>query len=213
MSKREEKVALLLERFGTSYSADVGLDLSTGEPQPLFQWLVVSVLFSARISADQAARAARALFDAGLTSAEKMGQASWEERTRILNQNGYARYDESTSRYLGEDAAMCLEAYGGDLRRLREEAGRDPAEERKRLKAFKGIGEVGADIFLREMQPVWDENHPFADKKALAAAEKIGLGEDARALAKLVSKKDLPRLLSALVKADLHDGLEEIGKA
>ena len=161
----------------------MGLDLSKNTPMPLFLWLVAANLFSARISADQALRAAKALKDAGLTTADHMAEATWKERVLILNRNGYARFDEKTSRFLQEVADHCLEAYGGDLRKLREKAGRDPARERELLKEFKGIGDVGADIFFREVQVAWDELYPFADKRALQAAETLGLGKDAEALA------------------------------
>jgi len=69
---------------------------------------------------------------------------------RVLNRAGYARYDESTSRMLGDTCALLLERYRGDLRKLREEAGHDPQRERALLKEFKGLGDVGVDIFSRE---------------------------------------------------------------
>jgi hypothetical protein len=94
-----------------------------------------------------------------------------------------------------------LADYRGDLRRLREEAGRDPKRERALIMAFKGIGEVGADIFFREMQTVWPEHFPFADKAALSAAKELGLPTDAEALAELVVKRDFPKLLCALMRA------------
>ncbi|MEF2072130.1 hypothetical protein [Consotaella aegiceratis] len=211
MSKRD-KAAELLERFGTPFSWDLGIDLAQNTPEPLFRWLNACVLFSARISADLALQAAKALGDAGLTGADKIAASSWEDRVRVLNRNGYARYDESTSRYLGEDAALCLERYDGDLRKLRDAADRDPDEERKLLKEFKGIGDVGVDIFFREAQVAWDELYPFADKRSLQAAAKLGLGEDAKTLAGLVNRDELPALLTALVKADLAKELDEISK-
>ena len=129
-------------------------------PTALFQWLCASLLFSARIRADAALRA---LFEAGLTTPETMASATWRSAP-ILNRSGYARYDESTSRMLGETSRMLLDRYQGDLRKLREAAGRDPQEERRLLEEFKGIGDVGADIFMREVQLVWDELYPFADR-------------------------------------------------
>jgi hypothetical protein len=111
---------------------------------------------------------------------------------------------------LGQTAELLLRDYGGDLRRLRERAGRNPAEERKLLKQFKGIGDVGADIFCREVQAVWDELFPFADKKALAAAQRLNLGDDADALAKLVSRRDFPRLLAALIRTGLSKNYESV---
>ncbi len=141
-----------------------------------------------------------------------MAAVSWAERTKVLNRSGYARYDESTSRYIADTTTLLLDRYDGDLRKLREAAERDPARERDLLKKFKGIGEVGADIFFREAQVAWDELYPFADKRALAAAEKLGLGGDPKALARLVSREDLPRLLTALVRVDLGKEMDEVLK-
>src|SRR5215211_8055511 len=99
---------------------------------------------------------------------------------------------------------LLLDRYKGDLRRLREEAGRQPSTERKLISEFKGIGDVGADIFFREVQREWSELFPFADKRALQAAERFGLATDAGSLAELTSRADLPRLINALVRADLE---------
>ena len=203
-------VARLLQRTERTFAAEMGLDLSRNTPMPLFLWLVAANLFSARIGSDQALRAANALKDAGLTTADHMAEATWKERVLILNRNGYARFDEKTSGFLQEVAEHCRDAYGGDLRNLREAAGRDPGEERRLLKAFKGIGDTGADIFFREVQVAWDEHYPFADKRALQAAGTLDLGDDADSLAGLVSKADFPRLLTALLRADLDGALEEM---
>ncbi|MCB8840065.1 hypothetical protein [Aurantimonas sp. VKM B-3413] len=206
----EAIVRTLLERTDKTFAGEMGLDLERNTPMPLFLWLVAANLFSARISADQALRAAKALKDAGLTTADHMAEATWKERVIILNRNGYARFDEKTSRFLQDMADHCLSDYGGDLRKLREAAGRDPAEERRLLKAFKGIGDTGADIFFREVQIAWEELYPFADARALEAAGKLGLGREAERLASLVDRKDYPRFLTALLRADLDGVLDEI---
>ena len=210
---KDDLVARLLERSdGASFADDLGVDLGRNEPMGLFLWLVAANLSSARISADQALRAARALKDAGLTTAQHMADATWKERVVILNRNGYARFDEKTSRFLQDMADHCLAEYDGDLRKLREAAGHDPAEERRLLKAFKGIGDVGVDIFFREVQIAWDELYPFADKRSLKAAETLGLGSDAETLAGLVPKQRFPAFLAALLKADLDKALDDIAK-
>lgn len=104
---------------------------------------------------------------------------------------------------------LCANRYDGDLRRLRDEAQRDPDRERTALKRCKGIGEVGVDIFFREAQVVWDELAPFADRRALRSAQRLGLGDDARALARLTDgEPELARLVAGLVRCDLagdHD--------
>ncbi len=209
---KDRIVEALLERHGRTYAAELGIDLDRGTPSPLFRWLCASILLSARIGSRIAMAAAKALAEQGWTTAEKMAAASWEDRTRTLNQAGYARYDESTSRMLGDTASMLLQRYGGDLRKLREEAGRAPERERTLLKECKGLGEVGADIFCREAQLAWDELYPFADRRALEAARHLGLEDDAAGLAKRVPKKEFPRLVAALVRTGLakdRDGVLE----
>lgn len=200
----------VIRRYPKSFAEELRIDLGKNTPASLYQHLILSLLASARISSGIALKAAKALFGEGWRTPQKMADVTWEERTRVLNHAGYAHYDESTSRYIANTTALLLDRHDGDLRKLREAAGRDPGEERKLLKQFKGIGEVGADIFLREVQTVWGEHYPFADKKALRAAEKLGLGSDAKALARLVGPEDLPRLLTGLVRVDLGREAEEI---
>jgi hypothetical protein len=209
---RDRIIEALLHRHKRTFAEELKIDLHKGTPSVLFQWLCASLLFSARISADLALRAARALNAQGWTTPRKMAGATWEERTKTLNQSGYARYDERTSRMLGDTAQLLLDEYGGDLRKLREAAEHDPAKERALLKRFKGIGDVGVDVFFREAQLVWDELFPFADRRALAAAKKLGLDDDAAKLAKRVAKRDFPRLVAALARVDVsgdHDAVLE----
>lgn len=203
----------LLDTYGTTYAEELGIDLTKDTPSVLFRWLCAAVMMSARISSDNAMRGAKALAEAGWTTADHMANSTWKERVKVLNEHGYARYDESTARMLGEDAEILLERYDGDLRKLRDKAGREPEEERKLLKEFKGIGDVGADIFMRETQTAWEELYPFADRKALSSAGKLGLPENAEGLAELVSKSDYTALVAALVRCDLAKGHEEIKSA
>jgi hypothetical protein len=200
----------LLERHGRTYAAELGIHLAKGTPLVLFRWLCASILLGARIGANQAMQAARALADQGWTTAQKMAGSTWEQRTRTLNWAGYARYDESTSRMLGDTAGMLLERYGGDLRRLRKAAGREPAREHELLKQCKGLGDVGVSIFCREVQLAWDELYPFADEHALEAAGRLGLESDAQALAKRVSKQEFPRLVAALIRTSLAKDFEGV---
>ena len=207
---KDRIVAALLERHGQTYAAELSINLERGTPSALFRWLCAAILLSARINAEAAIQAARALAEEGWTTAEKMAAATWEQRTRTLNRAGYARYDESTSRMLGNTAEMLLEKYQGDLRRLRDAAERDPGRERALLRECKGIGEVGADIFCREAQIAWDELFPFADRRALRAASRLGLDDDAKQLASRVARRDYPRLLAALVRTGLANEFDEL---
>src|SRR5438876_1727254 len=140
MAARSQRalVRALLERHGRTFAEELGIKLlRDGTPSALFRLLVASILFSTRIGHGIAVEAARALFREGWTTPQKLGGATWAQRVRVLNRSGYARYDESTSRMLGEDCELLLQRYRGDLRRLREEAGRNPKRERALLKEFK----------------------------------------------------------------------------
>jgi endonuclease III len=198
-----EVASELLRRYPRTYAEELGID-RLDRPSDLFRLLVLALLMSARIRASIAVDAAAALFRERWRTARAMADASWEARARTLNRAGYARYDERTSTMLGETSALLLDRYKGDLRRLREEAGQQPATERKLIKECKGIGDVGTDIFFREVQREWSELYPFADKRALQAAKRFGLAADARSLAELTSRGDFPRLINALVRADLE---------
>lgn len=206
-------VQAALDRYGQTFSHEVGAKPEKNTPAELFQSLVVALLCSARISGRIAVTSAKALFDAGWTTPRKMADATWKQRVDVLNHAGYARYDESTSRMLGETCELLLSEYDGDLRKLREAADRDPAKIRKRLKAFKGIGDAGCDIFFREVQTAWPELYPHADRRVLAAAKKLDLGDDAATLKRRVDMEEFPRLAAALIRIDLDDAYDAIREA
>jgi len=212
MSKPNEKkiIATLMKQHGRTFSSELEIKMENAPSSALFRWLCASLLFSARIGNEIATEAARALTKSGWTTAQKMATATWEERTRVLNHAGYARYDEKTSRMLADTSNLLLKCYNGDLRKLREAAERDPTRERKLLMECKGIGGVGADIFLREVQTAWTELQPFADAAALRSAGKLDLPTKAEELAKLVPKKDFPRLVAALVRCQLAKDPKEM---
>ena len=215
---RKEVVRALLERSGRTYAEQLRINVESNRPSELFRLLCASLLFGARISADIAVAATTALRKQGWTTAAKMADATWAQRAKTLNEAGYARYDERTSGMLGDTAALMLDRYRGDLRRLREDAERDPKRGRVLLKQFKGIGDVGVDIFFREVQVAWEELVPFADRRALKSAERLGLPADTKGLAKLVDRHDFARLIAALVRTELagdHDAVRRLaaGKA
>jgi hypothetical protein len=202
----------LLERYPRTYPEELGIP-RVDTPSGLFRVLVMALLMSARIRASIAADAARALSEHHWTTAARMTNASWEDRARTLNRAGYARYDERTSTVLGDTATLLLDRYRGDLRRLRDDAQRDPAQERRLLAEYKGIGDVGVDIFFRELQRAWPELYPFADQRILDTAHDLGLARDARRLTRLAPGHDFVRLCDALVRVRLDHTHDEIRDA
>jgi len=210
MLKTERLVDALLERHGRTFTQTLGIDVAENTPAPLFQTLCLALLFSARIRASIAVDAMRALLDAGWTTADHMARANWQSRVRVLNDAGYARFDEKTSTMLGDASNLLIERYGGDLRRLRNQADRKPAEERRLLKEIDGLGDVGVDIFFRDVQAAWPELWPFVDTKAMDGARRIGLPTGAAELSEFVDERDFPRLVTALVRMELAGDSDEV---
>ena len=210
MASSRDTAAALLERHGRTFADELGIDVAKGTPSPLYRLLCASMLMSARIGSPIAVEAARNLVKRGWRTPQKLADSSWEQRVNALNEAGYARYQERTATMLGDLSEHLLERWRGDLRRLREAAERDPKTERRLLKEFKGLGDVGVDIFFREVQVAWDELRPFADRRALDAAGRLWLSKDASKLAKLVGDEDYPRLVAALVRVELEDDYEAV---
>jgi hypothetical protein len=204
MSERRDRAraAELLEQHGRTFADEAGIRLRD-TPAPLYQLSVLSMLSSAPIRAHTAIATARELFAAGWRTPARMAKSTWQQRVDALGRGGYRRYDESTSTALGEGAQLILDSWSGDLRKLRAEAGGDPAAIRERLRRLPRIGPTGADIFCREAQGIWPELRPAFDKRALDGARADGLPAAPEKLAALVAPDDLPRLAAALVRATL----------
>jgi endonuclease III len=195
----ERTVAALLRRQGRTFADEAGIRLAD-KPGPLYQLLVLATLLSARIAGSVAVAAARELFAAGYRSPRAMLEASWQDRVDALGRGHYRRYDERTATMLGDGARLCQERWRSDLRRLHGEATGDVDGLRHRLTEFPGIGPTGADIFLREVQAVWPDIAPFADRKVVDGAKRVHLPTSADDLAALTGSEHLAPLMSALVR-------------
>jgi hypothetical protein len=203
----------LLERHGRTFASELGIDVAKGTPSPLYRTLCAAMLMSARIGSPIAVQATRNLAERGWRTPQKLADSTWEQRVSALHDAGYTRYQERTATMLGDLTEHLLERWNGDLRRLREAAEREPKAERRLLKEFKGLGDVGVDIFFREVQVAWEELRPFADRRALDAAGRLGLPKDARKLARLVGEEDYPRLVAALLRVELDDDYDAVRAA
>ncbi len=202
MGDQRDVARVLLTR--RTYAEEAGISLAD-RPAPLYQLLVLVTLLSTRIRASVGMAAARELFAAGYRTPQAMEAASWQQRVDALGRGHYRRYDERTATMLGTGARLCLDRWHGDLRRLHREAGGDRDTLRRLLIEFPGIGPTGADIFLREVQTVWPELRPYADRRTVAGAKRLGLPAATDRLAGLVDEVDFGRLASALVRVALGE--------
>ncbi|MCL4766749.1 MAG: hypothetical protein KJZ80_10985 [Hyphomicrobiaceae bacterium] len=208
---KRETVSRLFQVFGRTYAEELNIRVERNIPSEWFKLLVYVLLSSRRIGKSLSLRATREVLKEGWITPDRMARTTWEQRVEVLDRARYVRYDYSTATYLGDTTDLLLAKYKGDLRNLREAAEHQPARERQLLKEFKGIGDVGCDIFFREAQAVWGELYPFADRRALNAARQLRLGATARDLAKLVSRKDFVRLVGALARCDLENRYADLG--
>jgi hypothetical protein len=192
----------LLDAHGRTYADEAGIPLKD-TPQPLYRLLVLACLLSARIRADIAVAAARELTAAGMRDPRRMAEATWQQRVDALGRGGYRRYDERTATQLGDGAALATERYGGDLRRLRDQADGDTATIRGLLQEFPGVGPAGADIFLREAQAVWPGTAPYLDAKALQGARTLDLPTEPATLLRLADGAEPAVVAAALVRVAL----------
>jgi len=203
-------VAELLSRHGRTFAEDLAADVPADTAEAMFRLLVFATLASARIRSSAALEASNALFEQGWTSPRALVETTWEQRVQVLNQHGYARYDESTARILGESCHYLLDTYDGDVRGLRDAADHQPEREHALLMQIKGIGPVGADIFLREAQAGWDELVPYVDARTRQTARDLGLPGDPRRLLALVEREEFPVLVAALVRSRLEHDTDDV---
>ena len=203
MNRSPEDVATaVLDRYGRTYAQEAGIRLAD-QPAPLFQLLVLAQVLSARINAGIAMAAAQGIKAAGWTTAARMREAPRGQVIAVLGRAGYRRYDERTATQLRDMAALVLEKYGGDLRRLAAAAEGEVERAAKLVREVDGIGPTGAAVFLREVQAVWPWVRPLLDQRALDGARRVGLPHVADRLADLVSGNDLARFAAGLVRISL----------
>lgn len=203
MPDRDRLVRRLLEVAGTTYAAEARIRLGD-KPMPLFQLLVVCLLASKPIDAGIAMAAGHELFKAGLRTPKSVLASDRQTMIDAFGRAHYVRYDESSATRLTDMAERVRDEYGGDLRELADRSRHDVAAAKRLLKGFKGIGDTGADIYLREVQDVWTWVRPYFDERATAAAKRLGLPTQPAKLGALAPQRNA-RLAAALIRVSLDD--------
>lgn len=203
----DKRVRRLLDVAGTTYAAQARITMRD-KPMPLFQLLVLCMLASKPIDAAIATSAARELFRARLRTPKAVLASDRRTMIDAFGRAHYVRYDESSATRLTDMAQRVGDEYSGDLRELAERSGHDVAAAKRMLTKFKGIGDTGADIFLREVQDVWTWVRPYFDGRATATARRLGLPAEPEKLGALAPQSNA-RLAVALVRASLDDEVRQ----
>jgi len=204
---QDEMIDTLIDAQGRLYSEEIGANIARNTPQELFHWLIGAIMLSARISAHNAVEGAAALRRENLHTIDALIDADRKDVVRVLNENGYARYDESTADYLHDTAVMVRNKFDGDLRHVR---GHHALED---LQSAKGLGPLGAHIFAREAQLVWEELYPELGQPAHQAAVQLNLPDKAERLHELAgTQQRYVRLVAALTRVALDGPAEEVEK-
>jgi endonuclease III len=207
MDTRKQLVRRLLKAAGTTYAEEAGIRIND-KPMPLFQLLVLCMLASKPIDATTAMRAARELFTAGLRTPKAVLASDRRSMISAFGRAHYVRYDESSATRLTDIAERVRADYSSDLRQIARRSQHDIRSATRMLKQFKGIGDTGADIYLREVQDVWTWARPYFDERATAAARALGLPTDPEKLGALAPRANA-RLAAALVRSALDDEVRQ----
>jgi hypothetical protein len=208
--------ARLVHAVGGRFSTELGIRVTSGDSSELFKWLLAATLFGARISENLAKRTYREFARAKLVSPRTLLRRGWDGVVEVLDRGGYARYDFKTATKLLELSTALMDRYGGDLGKLHAGAADSVDLARKIKELAKGIGDVTANIFLRELRGVWHKAEPPLSEPALAAAVELRLlpvkvRDGARALELLKQEwiaegnrlEDFPDFEAALVRYGL----------
>lgn len=165
----------LVDRFGKRFSEELGITLESSDRDEVFKWFIASILFGARISEKIAAKTYHKFMENGLQTPESIVRAGWDRLVEVLDSGGYARYDFKTATKMLEVMKNLEDQYKGDLNLLHAAASDSRDLEVKIKQLGKGIGDVTASIFLRELRGIWSKADPPLQELAISAARGLGL--------------------------------------
>lgn len=142
------------------YSEELEISLRLKNDKEIFKWFLASLLFGGRITETIAKNTYRAFARHKLLDPKTILKAGWEFLVSpIMSEGGYVRYDGRKSTQILRDCEWLLREYGGSLTKLHGLATDSKSLESK-LFDFYGVGEVTANIFLRELRPYWKKADP-----------------------------------------------------
>ncbi|MBO0870440.1 MAG: hypothetical protein J2P15_17940 [Micromonosporaceae bacterium] len=199
IDERRRLIRRLIAEEGRGLAEAYGFPV-TNNPSRLFALLYLSMLTAGR----RPVRAAAGLAEAVHSEWDSAGRMATVQPERIADVLRRAGAGSTAAKLAGTLSALARQVateYHGDLRRLRQQAARqqaarqqaarqqaarqqaarqqaarEPTTVRRMLTRLPGIDDRTVDLFFREVQMVWPEVGPFADRRTLAAAARLGLG-------------------------------------
>ena len=163
----------VVDTLGGRYSAELGIDVDTGDAQ-IERWFLAATLFGSRITAQTAERTFRVLTSAGLV---RIGQARHIPHgpfISYLDEGGYAHYAAQTEARLQALSEIIGERYEERAAVIGQQHTTYPAL-RAALGVLPGWGPVTIQLFLRELRGVWPGAQPPLDPRAEYAARHLSL--------------------------------------
>ena len=139
------------------YAKELGIDLSSKQEAEYFKWFLACLLFGKPIQQEVAKRTYFEFVNDGLTNPDAIIQAGWDKLVEVLDKGHYVRFDYSTATKLLDVCRALKEKYGTITDLLKQVQSTD--ELSSRLQEIKGIGQKTAEIFLRDIRPVFLEYH------------------------------------------------------
>ena len=135
------------------FAKELGIDLSSKEETAYFKWFLACLLFGKPIQQEVAKQTYFEFVNEGFTTPDAILQAGWDKLVEVLDRGHYVRFDFSTATKLLDVSKTLKDKYGTLTRLLQKSQTID--ELSSRLQEFKGIGPKTAEIFLRDMAPIF----------------------------------------------------------
>lgn len=202
----------LLDMHGRGFAGELGIRV-TNNPARLFGLVCLGILSQPGVDPRKAASVARGLFEREWSTPQEFAASPEGQLTEVLEGASYPGDAEEVAGALRDSGEKVVEDYEGDLRGLRRMADGDRERLRELLSQLPGMTDPGVDVFLRDVQAIWQELAPFADPGALGAARRLELAGSAKELLELVragGAEKLAWLVGALTLVDLGDEYDEV---
>jgi endonuclease III len=139
------------------FAKELGIDLSSKEETAYFKWFLACLLFGKPIQQEVAKQTYFEFVNEGFTTPDAILRAGWDKLVEVLDRGHYVRFDFSTATKLLDASKTLKDKYGTLTKLLQMSQTLD--ELSSRLQEFKGIGPKTAEIFLRDMAPIFLQYH------------------------------------------------------